>query len=98
MRAALTLRRTRKSVRHGLLWLCVLPCCAAEQAAAPVQHAAPATPQRAAMESDLNRLVALAKQLKTDVDRTRRDELNVRVVRNADVIEKLARSARSRIH
>ncbi|MGI4757786.1 MAG: hypothetical protein ACRYGF_13155 [Janthinobacterium lividum] len=50
-----------------------------------------------AMQADLGRLLQLARQLKVEVDHTRQDELSIKVIRDADEIDKLARSARGRI-
>lgn len=50
-----------------------------------------------AMQADLDRLLQLARQLKAEVDHTRQDELSIKVIRDADEIDKLARSARGRI-
>lgn len=54
--------------------------------------------KRHAFEVDADRLARLAVQLQAEVEHTRRDELSVSVVRTADEMERLARSARSRIH
>ena len=62
------------------------------------QTAAPTLEDRQkAMQADMDRLLQLARQLKVEVDKTRRDELSLRVIRDADEIDKLARSARGRI-
>ena len=58
----------------------------------------PENPQKVALQADVDRLLKLAEQLKVTVDKTRRDELSMEVIRQADEIEKLARSTRSRIH
>ena len=59
--------------------------------------AGPATGKEAMLQ-DTDHLLQLARQLKASVDRTRRDELSLQVVREADEIEKLARSVKARIH
>lgn len=56
-----------------------------------------ATDKQKAMQADMDRLLQLARQLKTEVDKSRKDELSIKVVRDADEIDKLARSARGRI-
>ena len=67
-------------------------------AAAPAQPASPAAGDRQkAAHADADRLLALAQSLKTSVDKSRKDELNVQVIREAEEIEKLARSLRSRV-
>jgi hypothetical protein len=44
------------------------------------------------LREDVARLVALATTLKEGVDRTKKDEISVEVLRDADRIEQLARS------
>ena len=46
------------------------------------------------METDAARLVEMAQQLKTSVDKTNKDVLSVNVIREAERIEKLAREVR----
>lgn len=46
---------------------------------------------------DTNKLLALATELKQDVDKTNKDMLSVDVVRKADEIEKLAHSVKERM-
>ena len=46
------------------------------------------------METDAARLVEMAQQLKTSVDKTNKDVLSVDVIRSAERIEKLAREVR----
>ena len=53
--------------------------------------------QKAAL-AEANRLFELAQQLKVTLDKTRRDELSMQVIHQADEIEKLARSVKTRIH
>ena len=81
-----------------------LPCAplSGQSIAAPVTptHAsgAAAGPERQkAALADAERLLALATQLKTAVDKSRKDELSLQVIRNADEIEKLAKTAKGRI-
>ena len=54
--------------------------------------------KRKALEADAERLVRLAGQLKAELEHTRQDELSVKVVRDADEIDRLARSTRTRVH
>lgn len=62
----------------------------------------PVTPtaeeKRKALEADVERLVQLARQLKAEVDHSRQDELSVKVLRDADEIDRLSRSVRTRLH
>lgn len=51
-----------------------------------------------ALEVDAARLVRLAEQLKIDLEHTRQDELSVKVLREAEEIDRLARSTRTRMH
>ena len=53
--------------------------------------------KRKALDADVVRLVQLARQLKAEVEQTRKDELSVKVLRDADDIDKLARSTRGRL-
>ncbi|GAA3765052.1 hypothetical protein [Terriglobus aquaticus] len=46
------------------------------------------------METDAARLVEMAQQLKTSVDKTNKDVLSVDVIKEAERIEKLAREVR----
>ncbi len=95
---------TGKRVMNGTLAaaICaVLAMAAAGQvkpAPAPVQTASPvAEDKRKAAHADADRLLALAQELKDSVEKSRKDELNVQVIREAEEIEKLARSLRSRV-
>lgn len=47
--------------------------------------------------ADTNKLLELATQLKTDVDKTNRDVLSVDVIKKADEIEKLAKSVKDKM-
>jgi hypothetical protein len=49
------------------------------------------------LASDVERLVALTSELKTDVDKTNKDELSVDVIKKAQEIEKLAHDVQSRM-
>jgi len=46
---------------------------------------------------DTQKLVALANELKTDVDKSSKDTLSLDVVRKADEIEKLAHNVKDRM-
>jgi nitric oxide reductase activation protein len=47
--------------------------------------------------SDTDKLLALATQLKQDVDKTNKDVMSVDVIKKADEIEKLAHSVKERM-
>lgn len=47
--------------------------------------------------ADTDKLLALATQLKQEVDKTNRDVLSVDVIKKADEIEKLAHSVKERM-
>jgi hypothetical protein len=49
------------------------------------------------LTADVDRLVELTNELKTDVDKTSKDELSVEVVKKAQEIEKLAHDVQSRM-
>jgi hypothetical protein len=49
------------------------------------------------LAADTERLLALAKELKQEVDKTNKNVLSVDVVKKAEEIEKLARSVRSQM-
>ena len=51
-----------------------------------------------ALEADAERLVQLARHLRAELEHTRPDELSIKVLRDADEIDRLARSARARTH
>jgi len=46
---------------------------------------------------DTQKLLALANQLKSDVDKSNKDTLSLDVIRKADEIEKLARSVKEKM-
>ena len=46
---------------------------------------------------DIDKLISLTNELKTDVDKTNKDELSLDVVRKAQEIEKLAHDVQSRM-
>jgi type IV secretory pathway VirB4 component len=46
---------------------------------------------------DTNKLLALATELKADVDKTNKDTLSLDVIKKADEIEKLARTVKDRM-
>jgi hypothetical protein len=47
--------------------------------------------------SDTQKLLALANELKTDVDKSNKDTLSLDVIRKADEIEKLAHSVKEKM-
>jgi nitric oxide reductase activation protein len=47
--------------------------------------------------ADTEKLLALAQQLKADVDKTNKDTLSIDVVKRAEQIEKLARSVKEKM-
>jgi hypothetical protein len=47
--------------------------------------------------ADTDRLLALANELKTDMDKTTKDEMSIQVIHKAEEIEKLARSVKERM-
>ncbi len=49
------------------------------------------------LAADVDRLVSLSNELKTDVDKTNKDELSVEVIKKAQEIEKLAHDVQSRM-
>ncbi|HEV2576615.1 MAG TPA: hypothetical protein VGU25_05340 [Acidobacteriaceae bacterium] len=49
------------------------------------------------LAADVDRLLALTNELKTDVDKTNKDELSVEVIKKAGEIEKLAHDVQSRM-
>lgn len=53
--------------------------------------------RRKKLAADVDRLVSLTNELKTDVDKTNRDELSVEVIKKAQEIEKLAHDVQSRM-
>ncbi|MGI4852558.1 MAG: hypothetical protein ACRYF4_00765 [Janthinobacterium lividum] len=89
------------------LSLALLVCACVSLASAqgkPTEAVKPPTPRlpsaddhQKAMQADVDRLLQLARQLKAEVDSSRKDELSIKVIRDADEIDKLARAARGRI-
>ena len=49
------------------------------------------------LTSDVDRLLALTNELKTDVDKSNKDELSIEVIKKAQEIEKLAHDVQSRM-
>jgi hypothetical protein len=49
------------------------------------------------LAADVDRLLSLTNELKTDLDKTNKDELSVEVIRKAGEIEKLAHDVQSRM-
>jgi hypothetical protein len=62
------------------------------QAVAPVQ-----TERQKQIASDTAKLVKLATELKTDMDKTSKNEMSLDVIRKADEIEKLAHDLKLRM-
>jgi HAMP domain-containing protein len=56
-----------------------------------------ATDRQKKMLADADQLVEKAQQLKVAVDKTRKDQLSVEVIRQADEIEKLAKAVKDRM-
>ena len=97
----------RQSKHKAIAAILLLACSAGASALAQAAPSAAGKPQLTAPGSgephnaaltDVDRLLLLARELKASVDKTRRDELSLQVIREADEIEKLARSAKARIH
>ena len=81
--------------------LCLASILPAQAPVPPVKKEAvvpSAEDKHKALEADAERLVQLARQLRTELEHTRPDELSVKVLRDAEEIERLARSTRSRMH
>ena len=55
------------------------------------------TERQKKLVADTDKLLALATELKTDVDKTNKDVLSVDVIKKADEIEKLAHSVKERM-
>jgi hypothetical protein len=55
------------------------------------------TERQKQLEADTQKLVALANELKADVEKSNKDTLSLDVVRKADEIEKLAKSVRDKM-
>jgi len=53
--------------------------------------------RRKKLSADVDRLVELTNELKTDVDKTTKDELSLQVIKKAQEIEKLAHDVQSRM-
>lgn len=75
------------------------PAGAPAQLSAPLQKSTAGSPAEDAQKQEIARqcadLLKLATELKTEVDKTTRNELSVTVVRKASQIEKLARKVRT---
>jgi hypothetical protein len=61
------------------------------------QARARSTERQKKLVADTDKLLALATELKTDVDKTNKDILSVDVIKKADEIEKLAHSVKERM-
>ncbi len=57
----------------------------------------PISDRQKKLAADTDKLLALAKELKQQVDKTNKDVLSVNVVKKAEEIEKLARSVKSQM-
>lgn len=87
-----------------LIVLLAVPAAGAQAASkvasspAPTPAAVPTEVDRQrALQADADRLAKLAEQLQLSLQHARRDELSVKVVQTADEMDRLARSARTRI-
>lgn len=61
------------------------------------QHSLAVQERQKKMLEDADKLLVMAQQLKVSVDKTSRDELSLRVIHQADEIEKLARQVKDRM-
>jgi hypothetical protein len=61
------------------------------------QELARSTERQKKLVADTNKLLALATELKTDVDKTNKNILSMDVIKKADEIEKLAHSVKERM-
>jgi hypothetical protein len=61
------------------------------------QQKARSTERQKKLVADTEKLLALATELKTDVDKTNKDILSMDVIKKADEIEKLAHSVKERM-
>jgi type VI protein secretion system component VasF len=61
------------------------------------QQKARSTERQKKLVADTDKLLALATELKTDVDKTNKDILSMDVIKKADEIEKLAHSVKERM-
>ena len=99
-------RRSEWTGRGALVCALLLPGIAlhagaqAISATAPVKAAPPTTAHAGEkpLTTDMDHLLELAKQLKAAVDKSRRDELSMQVIRDADEIDRLVKAAKSQIH
>jgi hypothetical protein len=55
------------------------------------------TDRQTRLVADTNKLLLLAQELKTEVDKSNKDQLSLTVVKKADEIEKLAKSVKERM-
>ncbi|HUB29217.1 MAG TPA: hypothetical protein VL967_05950 [Terracidiphilus sp.] len=56
--------------------------------------ATPQTPQQKQLEDDTAKLLVLANELKTEMDKSTKDMLSLSVIKKAEAVEKLARKVR----
>ena len=71
----------------------------ASKTAAPAASPAPQTPltpQQKQLADDTAKLLALANELKAELDKSTKDTLSLSVIRKAEQVEKLARKVRDR--
>ncbi len=99
-----SLRQNARALALVAGQLCVACMLPAQSPAQPGQAAVQkeavtpsAEDKQKALEADAERLVQLARQLRAELEHTRPDELSVKVLREAEEIERLARSTRTRI-
>jgi hypothetical protein len=60
----------------------------------PTTTATPQTPQQKQLADDTAKLLALANELKTELDKSSKDTLSLSVIRKAEQVEKLAHKVR----
>ena len=70
---------------------------AARTAPVPAASAVPVSPRQAQALADADQLLALAQQLKVEVDKTNRYMLSLKAIRKAEDIEKLAKNLQQQI-
>jgi hypothetical protein len=68
-----------------------------EQASKPETYAAANVERKKQISDDSTRLLKLATELKTEVDKTTKDTLSLNVIRKADEIERLAHNVKEKM-
>jgi len=68
-----------------------------QQQAQPTDYAAANVERKKQISDDSTKLLKLATELKTEVDKTTKDTLSLDVIRKADEIERLARSVKEKM-